>query len=363
MVVREHPIILTASVFATAFLLLTTTTEAQVPTSDIAIQGERKQRDDDLTKIEETDKNRFSANKSVSCSVYRKGRGGDPNSAAEANPEIAGLVKRIAKEEGVNETLFLGLVYQESRFNPCARSPVGAVGLAQLMPGTAKDLGVNPHNIEENLRGGARYLKTQLKSYNGDVNKALAAYNAGPGNVNKYGGIPPFKETQGYVHNITQKWVPAFGGNQIPLNYGGGGDSFTNMRDATVKSMAATQSVSESSGNVTSWYQQLGQQESGTIQDSWDLNSGARNANLEMVNKLIELGNSFSELLNSRNAVTASSSSASSQTSTYKPPTVKPPESAGECDPASNLEWSAEEKACVAPRENVDQINLNLKPE
>jgi hypothetical protein len=97
--------------------------------------------------------------------------------------------------------LFQSLVKQESGFNNVAVSPVGALGFTQLMPGTAADLGVDPSDPEQNLDGGARYLATQLQSF-GRVDLALAAYNAGPGNVRKYGGIPPFKETQNYVRRI-----------------------------------------------------------------------------------------------------------------------------------------------------------------
>ena len=111
------------------------------------------------------------------------------------------LARDIAQQEGVDPDLFERLVQQESGFNPQARSPVGAIGLAQLMPGTASDLGVDPADPEQNLRGGARYLKTQMDTF-GDTNLALAAYNAGPGNVRKYGGVPPFKETQAYVSKV-----------------------------------------------------------------------------------------------------------------------------------------------------------------
>jgi soluble lytic murein transglycosylase-like protein len=111
------------------------------------------------------------------------------------------MATAIAREEGVDPDLFLRLIQQESSFNPDAVSSAGAIGLGQLMPGTAAYLGVDPYEPEENLRGSARYLRQQLDSF-GDTRLALAAYNAGPGNVRKYGGVPPFEETQNYVSKI-----------------------------------------------------------------------------------------------------------------------------------------------------------------
>ena len=97
--------------------------------------------------------------------------------------------------------LFQSLIKQESRFNNAAVSHAGAMGFCQLMPGTASDLGVDPRDPWQNMDGGARYILTQLERY-GRVDYALAAYNAGPGNVNTYNGIPPFEETQNYVRRI-----------------------------------------------------------------------------------------------------------------------------------------------------------------
>ena len=111
------------------------------------------------------------------------------------------LASQIAVEEGVDPDLFMRLVEAESSFDPNATSSAGAIGLTQLMPGTASDLGVDPTDPVQNLRGGARYLKQQLDDF-GDPILALAAYNAGPGNVRKYGGIPPFEETQNYINRI-----------------------------------------------------------------------------------------------------------------------------------------------------------------
>lgn len=114
-------------------------------------------------------------------------------------------VEHAAAVAGISPRLLEALVWQESRWRHSARSPVGAIGLGQLMPGTAKQLKVNPYDPQQNLIGAARYLRQQLDRFNGNVEHALAAYNAGPGNVIKYGGIPPFRETRNYVAVITKR--------------------------------------------------------------------------------------------------------------------------------------------------------------
>jgi hypothetical protein len=108
----------------------------------------------------------------------------------------------VAAEEGVDPTLLMRMMMQESGGRANAVSPKGARGLMQLMPGTAEMLGVNPDDPEQNVRGGARYLRMMLDEF-GTVPLALAAYNAGPGNVRKYQGVPPFEETRNYVATIT----------------------------------------------------------------------------------------------------------------------------------------------------------------
>lgn len=109
--------------------------------------------------------------------------------------------KAMARKHGIPEDLFLRLVQQESGWNPSARSHKGARGLAQLMPGTAAKLGVDANDPVQNLEGGARYLRMMYNTF-GSWRLALAAYNAGPGAVSKYGGVPPFRETKNYVRII-----------------------------------------------------------------------------------------------------------------------------------------------------------------
>jgi hypothetical protein len=111
-------------------------------------------------------------------------------------------ITAAATKYGIDPALLKGLIRQESNFNASAQSGAGAKGLTQLMPATAKSLGVDASDPAQAIDGGARYLKTQLDRFGGDESKALAAYNAGPGAVAKYGGVPPYAETQGYVKSV-----------------------------------------------------------------------------------------------------------------------------------------------------------------
>ncbi|EAT07418.1 Lytic transglycosylase, catalytic [Sphingomonas sp. SKA58] len=127
------------------------------------------------------------------------------------------LMAVAACEAGVPVRLFDAMIIQESRYNPFAISRAGAMGLTQLMPGTARQLGVmNPFDAAANLRGGARYLASHLGKF-GDPTLALAAYNAGPGRIEQYGGIPPFAETRNYVREIARNVTALVSGPRPPI--------------------------------------------------------------------------------------------------------------------------------------------------
>ena len=134
-----------------------------------------------------------------------------PPSAQRATPaEVAEALQAASTRHAVPHPVLEAVAWQESRFNQAAVSPKGARGVMQLMPGTASILGVDAADLKGNIDGGAAYLAQQLRRY-GDLRLALAAYNAGPKAVDRYGGVPPYAETQGYVRAIMARLAAAGG--------------------------------------------------------------------------------------------------------------------------------------------------------
>ena len=123
------------------------------------------------------------------------------------------IIRQAAQTHGVSEGLIKAVMHTESGFNVNARSPVGAQGLMQLMPATARRFNVsNAYDAQQNINAGAKYLAWLMKRFNGNTSLALAGYNAGEGNVQKYGGIPPFRETQDYVRRVSSRYSNLYAG-------------------------------------------------------------------------------------------------------------------------------------------------------
>ncbi len=128
-----------------------------------------------------------------------------PTSLSPGQNEITKMIHIAAQKHGIDPKLVMAVAQTESALASDAVSPVGAVGIMQLMPETAQALGVrNSYDPRENIDGGVRYLKQMITSFGGDVTKALAAYNAGPAAVTQYNGVPPYAETQNYVAKVLQ---------------------------------------------------------------------------------------------------------------------------------------------------------------
>lgn len=164
--------------------------------------------DRDFFAVRPADIARAVRSRPTSFQLFRSMNPRDERVALLSDLPYAGLIERAASRYSLDELLLAAVIEVESAFNAEAVSPVGAIGLMQVMPSTAAQYGSgDPSNPATNVDLGARYLSSMLDTFGGDIELALAAYNAGPGNVRRFKGVPPFRETQLYVGKVLRRYV------------------------------------------------------------------------------------------------------------------------------------------------------------
>ena len=159
----------------------------------------------DVVKLQDVDFDRVTAARRVTGSGAATGAALNAAALPAAGRQYAAAIEAAAAKAGIDPKLLAAVAWSESGFRADAVSGAGAIGLTQLMPATAAGMHVDPTDPVQNLDGGARYLAVQLRRFGGRVDLALAAYNAGPTAVNKYGGVPPYAETQNYVRRVVAR--------------------------------------------------------------------------------------------------------------------------------------------------------------
>ncbi|WP_157929561.1 lytic transglycosylase domain-containing protein [Phyllobacterium zundukense] len=256
------------------------TTYAQVPVIDGSRENTQQQTKNWYTRYTQDMRKLKSGSGGVTDSFVPGQESGSPDACSDAGmggvssvtgnsnvpqsrQEVADMVKRIAQEEGVDPHFALAIAQQESRFNQNARSPVGAIGVMQLMPGTAQELGVNPYDTEGNIRGGVRYLKQNVNKFGGRMDLTAAAYNAGPNRQSlREGRVPNIPETQDYVRKVSANY------NSFKAKNGDLGPS-------------GSETPQTVSGNG---YGGCGEQ----LKKAWDRNTEAQQARAQVINDLVK---------------------------------------------------------------------------
>jgi hypothetical protein len=271
---------------------------AQVPIGDKPRLTQEGQSRAQTEETRQSSKRWLNYEEGVTCGVFRN----PARTPADAmqRTEIANLIRQEARAAGVREEFALSVAMQESRFSQNVRSCAGAIGVMQLMPGTAKQLGVDPYDLRDNIKGGVRYLKDQLIRFEGNETLAAAAYNAGPHRASLQAGrVPNIPETQTYVREIFGRWEPQFKvlvGSELGPSLAGANQNLVATARSASGSVGATQALASSRTTAINREGALaGGQE--RVQDAWEDNAQARIIVAQGFNRAIDQGATISSLL------------------------------------------------------------------
>jgi hypothetical protein len=272
--------------------------QAQVPISDAPKTAQESQTRGQVEKTEGSTKRWLQYEEGVACGVFRN-PAKTPVDAMQRT-EITGLIRKYAKAYGLREELALSVAMQESRFSQNVRSCAGAIGVMQLMPGTARQLGVDPYDLDDNIKGGVKYLKDQLIRFEGNETLAAAAYNAGPHRASLQAGrVPNIPETQTYVREIFGRWEPQFKvlvGSELAPSLANANQNLIATSRSAAGSIGGTQALARSRQTAIGRESALvGGAE--RVQDAWDDNSQSRIITGQGFNRAIDQGGIIGSLM------------------------------------------------------------------
>lgn len=272
-------------------VILATPALAQVPVSDNARQTQAGQTNRQTDQIKQSAKRWLTHSAGVRCGMMNDRASSTVD--AYQRTEITNLIRKYAQQYGVRQEFAFAVAMQESRFSQNVRSCAGAIGVMQLMPRTAAALGVDPYDLEDNIKGGVKYLREQLIRFNGSETLAAAAYNAGPDRASlRAGNVPNIPETQTYVKQIFGRWEPQFKvivGSSLP---GAIASANSNLIDATRNAAGSIGGMQALASDRMAAIKAEGAKVGGAgrAHDAWEDNSQARIIVGQSLNQSINQG-------------------------------------------------------------------------
>ncbi len=336
--------------------------QAQVPISNAPKTAQESQTRGQVEKTEGSTKRWLQYEEGVACGVFRN-PAKSPVDAMQRT-EITGLIRKYAKAYGVREELALSVAMQESRFSQNVRSCAGAIGVMQLMPGTAKQLGVDPYDLEDNIKGGVKYLKDQLIRFAGNETLTAAAYNAGPHRASLQAGrVPNIPETQTYVREIFGRWEPQFKvlvGSELGPSLANANQNLITTSRSAAGSIGGTQALAQSRQTA------IGRESalvggSARVQDAWVDNSQSRIITGQGFNRAIDQGGVIGSLMVAQLLADLATTSQTAKSMTYATsPTATPwqprPPDPLPCVPVQGIPGSQTGTPCTTNPRTLDQI-------
>ena len=354
--------LIAAAIMVVVGLFWANPVNAQVPISDAPKTVQQTQTKAQTEKTQGSTKRWLEYEEGVTCGVFRN-PAKSPVDAMQRT-EITSLIRKYAKAYGVREELALSVAMQESRFSQNVRSCAGAIGVMQLMPGTAKQLGVDPYDLEDNIKGGVKYLKDQLIRFNGNETLTAAAYNAGPHRASLQAGrVPNIPETQTYVREIFGRWEPQFKvlvGSDLGPSLASANQNLINTSRSAAGSIGGTQALAQSrqiaigrEGSLVGGAER--------VQDAWDDNSQSRIITGQGFNRAIDQGTVIGGLMVAQLLADLATTSQTAKSMNYASspaatPWQPPPPNPPPCIPVQGSAGSQSSTPCTTNPRAPDQV-------